>query len=83
MSEIKDCREMELWCLQRARTEPENHWKWVGQAEKWRDLAHSQIAFNFQKTSHKQMHAWVLPPRTEHGPVQRVWVGARPRSHAI
>jgi hypothetical protein len=57
MSEIKDCREMELWCLRRAVAEPHNQWKWLGQAERWRELAHQRIAFNFQKTSQRQMHA--------------------------
>ena len=73
MSEIKECREMELWCLQRARAEPENRWKWVGQAERWRDLAHSQIAFNFQKTGHKQMHAGPMQvgPNTINGDLRK------------
>jgi hypothetical protein len=49
MSDLKDWREMELWCLQRARAEPENAWKWQGQAERWRNLAHTRIAAEFQK----------------------------------
>jgi hypothetical protein len=57
MSEINDCREMELWCLRRAKAEPENQWKWIGQAERWRELAHRRIAFKFQKTGQLQMHA--------------------------
>jgi hypothetical protein len=69
MSEIKDCREMELWCLRRARAEPENQWKWLGQAERWRELAHQRIAFNFQKTSRRQMHAgpMLMGPNTING----------------
>lgn len=71
MSDSSDCREMELWCLQRARAEPENHWKWVGQAERWRALAHKQIAFNFPKSSppQQQMHAgpMAMGPNTVNG----------------
>jgi hypothetical protein len=55
MSDLDDLRDMELWCLQRARAEPENAWKWQGQASRWRDLAHTRIAANFQKP--KQMTA--------------------------
>ena len=73
MSDIKDCREMELWCLQRARAEPENHWRWVEQAERWRDLAHSQIAFNFQKPGQQQMHAGPMQmgPNTINGDLRK------------
>jgi hypothetical protein len=69
MSEIKGCREMELWCMQRARAEPENRWKWVGQAERWRELAHKQIAFNFQR----QMHAGPMQmgPNTINGDLRK------------
>jgi hypothetical protein len=36
------CRKMQLWCLQRAKEEPAQSWKWLGQAERWRALAGSQ-----------------------------------------
>jgi hypothetical protein len=44
LNDIAECREMEFRCLQRARAEPENSWKWLGQAERWRELAHSRVA---------------------------------------
>jgi hypothetical protein len=75
MSDTLDCREMELWCLQRARAEPEHHWKWVGQAERWRELADSQIAFNFNKSSpqQQQMHAGPMQmgPNTINGDLRK------------
>jgi hypothetical protein len=75
MSDTLDCREMELWCLQRARAEPEHHWKWVGQAERWRELAHSQIAFNFNKSSpqQQQIHAGPMQmgPNTINGDLRK------------
>jgi len=49
MSDLKDWREMEFWCLRRAQAEPENAWKWQGQAERWRNVAHTRIADEFQK----------------------------------
>jgi hypothetical protein len=79
MSDIKECREMELWCLQRARTEPGNHWKWVGQAERWRELARSQISFNFQKDApqQQQMHAgpMAMGPNTINGDLRGKQLG--------
>jgi hypothetical protein len=73
MSGTSDCREMELWCLQRAKAEPENHWKWVRQAERWRELAQSQIAFNFQTSAQQQMHAgpMALRPNTINGDLRK------------
>jgi hypothetical protein len=37
-----ECQKMQLWCLQRAKDNPEQSWKWLGQAERWRTLARSQ-----------------------------------------
>src|SRR5664279_2103598 len=57
-SDISHCRAMEVWCRQRARAEPGKSWKWLGQAERWRELAHDRIAFKFQKRSvHQQIYA--------------------------
>jgi hypothetical protein len=41
--DTSECRKMQLWCLQRARAEPEHSAKWLGQAERWRQLGRSQI----------------------------------------
>jgi hypothetical protein len=38
-----DCRKMQLLCLRRAKEEPAQSWKWLGQAERWRALARSQL----------------------------------------
>ena len=58
MNDISECSEMESHCLQRARAEPENSWKWLGQAERWREVAHSQVAVKFRKhTAQQQMTA--------------------------
>jgi hypothetical protein len=39
-----DCRKMQSWCLQRAKEEPAQSWKWGGQAERWRQLGRRHIA---------------------------------------
>jgi hypothetical protein len=57
MSDIADCRAMELLCRQRAKADPANSWKWLGQAERWHELARSQIAWRFQQRNVQQMHA--------------------------
>jgi hypothetical protein len=49
MHDIKDCGFMELWCEQRAHAEPENAWKWMGLATRWRDLAHPPIEIDQSK----------------------------------
>jgi hypothetical protein len=58
LNDIAECRELELRCLQRARAEPENSWKWLGQAERWRELAYSRVAAKFRKrVAQQQMTA--------------------------
>jgi hypothetical protein len=48
------CREIEALCRQRAISDRTRSWKWLGEADRWRDLAHREIAFRFQNN---QMHA--------------------------
>ncbi len=38
-----DCRKMQLECLQRAKDDPAQSRKWLGQAEHWRQLGRSQV----------------------------------------
>jgi hypothetical protein len=39
MVNVQDCRAMEMICRQRAKADPAKSWKWLGQAERWHDLA--------------------------------------------
>ena len=48
------CREIESLCRQRAVSDPARSWKWLGEADRWNDLAHREIASSFQGNS---MHA--------------------------
>ncbi len=44
MNNISDCGYMELLCRQHAKDDPENSWKWIGQAERWRELGHRRAS---------------------------------------
>jgi hypothetical protein len=58
MSDLVDCRAMELMYRQRARANPANSWKWLGQAERWRELGKRETAWRFQRRgTQQQMHA--------------------------
>jgi len=58
MSDLADCRAMELLYLERAKADPNNSTKWLGQAERWSELARHEIAWRFQRRpGRQQMHA--------------------------
>jgi hypothetical protein len=44
MNQLVGCREMELLCRHRAALDARHRWKWLGEAERWRDLAHRETA---------------------------------------
>jgi hypothetical protein len=70
MSDLTDCRGMELLYRERAKADPEHSTKWLGQAERWRELAHSENAWRFQRRSaRQQMHAgpMAVQPRAAEG----------------
>jgi hypothetical protein len=58
MNERLDCRGMELLYRERAKADPEHSTKWLGQAERWQDLARSENAWRVQRrdTDQMQMH---------------------------
>jgi hypothetical protein len=47
MNDPVGCREMELLCRQRATFDIQHSWKWLGEAERWKDLAHREAASRF------------------------------------
>jgi hypothetical protein len=52
-----DYRIMEIYCLERARFEPQSRGKWIAQAERWHELARAQSAWRHQKRPRQQsMH---------------------------
>jgi hypothetical protein len=69
MSNIIDCRAMELLCHQRAKADSQNSGKWLAQAERWRELGHSEVAARFQQRNNQQMHAgpMAMEPNTISG----------------
>jgi hypothetical protein len=46
MNNLVGCRDIELLCRQRAALDHEHSWKWLGEAERWRDLAYREITFS-------------------------------------
>jgi hypothetical protein len=67
---IADCRAMELMYRRRAKADPVNGWKWLGQAERWHDLAKREAAWRFQRRS-RQLQMYTEPmavgPNTVNG----------------
>jgi hypothetical protein len=57
--------EMELWCRQRAIEDPTNESRWLGQAERWRALAHAEHSWRVQKRSTQQMTQHAGPMATQ------------------
>jgi hypothetical protein len=51
---IVGCREIELLCRQRAISDLAHNWKWLGEADRWSELAHREIASCFRNN---EMHA--------------------------
>jgi hypothetical protein len=54
MSDLVNCRAMEMMCRERAKADPGHSWKWLGQADRWRELARNETAWRFQKRSGQQ-----------------------------
>ena len=41
------CHDMELLYRRRAALDTQHSWKWLGEAERWKDLAHRETASRF------------------------------------
>jgi hypothetical protein len=67
MSDIADCRVMELMYRQRAKADPQNSWKWLGHAERWKELGKSQIAWRFQQRNIQHAGPMQMGPNTIKG----------------
>jgi hypothetical protein len=48
MKDLAGCRHMERLCRQRATFDHAHSWKWLGEAERWKDLAHLEFGDNFR-----------------------------------
>ena len=44
MNKIRECREQELRCRQRAMYDPAQSWKWLAEAEMWEHRGHEYRA---------------------------------------
>jgi hypothetical protein len=58
MNDVANCRAMELLCRERASADPSHSGKWLGQAQRWRELEQRETAWQFQRRNRQQqMHA--------------------------
>ena len=75
------CREIESLCRQRAASDPARSWKWLGEADRWNDLAHREVASRFHGNS---MHAgpMAMGPYTMTGDSHRQTHESRQRLQA-
>ncbi len=70
MSDLANCRAMVLLCHQRAKADPKNSWKWLGQAQRWHELEHQEASWRLQRRNvQQQMHAgpMAMGPNTVKG----------------
>jgi hypothetical protein len=51
MNKIRECREQELRCRQRAMYDPAQSWKWLAEAEMWEHRAHQHRAALEQRSA--------------------------------
>jgi hypothetical protein len=51
---VLECSEIESLCRQRAVSDRAHSWKWLGEADRWNDLAHREVASRFRNNP---MHA--------------------------
>jgi hypothetical protein len=70
MNNLVGCRELETLCRQRAVSDREHSWKWLGEADRWNDLAHREIAARFQNNS-RRAGPMAMGPNTLKGDLHR------------
>ena len=51
MNKIREYREQELRCRQRAMYDPAQSWKWLAEAEMWEHKAHQYRASQLEQAS--------------------------------
>jgi hypothetical protein len=49
MDKLREYREQELRCRQRAAYEPSQSWRWLAEAEMWEHRQHEHIAAHFEE----------------------------------
>jgi hypothetical protein len=49
MNDLAGCRYMERLCRQRATSDRVHSWKWLGEADRWQDLAHVELGDRFRE----------------------------------
>ncbi len=66
MPELLDCGQMELLCRQRAMADPNNSWKWLARAERWKNLGRHKPASSVRgsKLEQRDLGPMAMGPNT-------------------
>ena len=82
MNNLVGCREIESLCRERALSDPAHSWKWLGEADRWSDLAHREITSRFQQ---RPMHAgpMAMGPNTIEGDSHRQIIDSVKRQQSV
>jgi hypothetical protein len=78
MNDRLGCHDMEMLCRQRAKVDLKHNWKWLGEADRWRELGHNEIAWRFQQRNMlQQMGAgpMAMGPNTVQGDLRGKQLG--------
>jgi hypothetical protein len=77
MNDRLGCHDMEMLCRQRAKVDLKHNWKWLGEADRWRQLGHNEIAWRFQQRNMQLMHAgpMAMGPNTVQGDLRGKQLG--------
>jgi hypothetical protein len=77
MNDRLGCHDMEMLCRQRAKVDLKHNWKWLGEADRWRELGHNEIAWRFQQRNMQQMPAgpMAMGPNTVQGDLRGMRMG--------
>ena len=74
MNKIRECREQELRCRQRAMYDPAQSWKWLAEAEMWEHKAHQYRASLVEQRTRQipTTNRFPTSPRRAEVPVRRI-----------
>jgi hypothetical protein len=70
MNYLVGCRDIELLCRRRAALDREHSWKWLGEAERWRNHEHREVS---SRVPHHPLHPgpMAMGPNTINGDLHK------------
>jgi hypothetical protein len=67
MKDLAGCHYMERLCRQRAVFDHPHSWKWLGEAERWKDLAHLEVGDRVREKPIDDLGPMPMGPNTIEG----------------